>query len=546
MLRSALLFAFLVFRFALAQQSSVTLDDADRLLVYAGAWTHDSNGPSYLSSGSQSWTNDPTATVSFTEPMTGFDLCAGKKADRGTFSITIDGVQSGSGSEQGVNTQEGACEVVASVRNLSGGSHSVVLANSGSTYFAVDSVTIYNNQAMSSTVAAAETSNSETASPATTTARGRAATTSSFSMSILAASSASSSSSSSTAASGEPQEASTEQHHSKNRAAIIGGSLAGGIVLALLIAVAAWQVVKRHKSDRSNRDSFASAEYDGNPRIVDEKSFWSEKQPMSQAAGPAGGFSPSNSSNGITSSAALPRSTGFSNLHRRTGSKQDSLNSHTSEPYHPEILEHQPPIEPYYPARFTPTPESRRQSGASHKTTTSVSAHPAIQNVFNSPPRTTASESNIRHPYDFAPLRTKNSYERKIAAASANLPDFTPPRSVDAPIPRRNPTHLYPTHLQPRAISTASSAYPPTEGRSSVLPRHHSSADPYADSQSIHSNAYSGIEEEEDLEEEERRRRATRMSENPFETYSLYDRAQDSLEDRKTKSGTLGPAWQQD
>ena len=66
--------------------------------------------------------------------MTGFDLCAGKKADRGTFSITIDGVQSGSGSEQGVNTQEGACEVVASVRNLSGGSHSVVLANSGSTY----------------------------------------------------------------------------------------------------------------------------------------------------------------------------------------------------------------------------------------------------------------------------------------------------------------------------------------------------------------------------------------------------------------------------
>lgn len=540
MLRSIGFISTLLISFALAQ-SSVTLDDTDRLLAYAGSWTHDSNGPSYLYSGSQSWTNDPTATVSFAEPMTGFDLCAGKKADRGTFSITIDGVASGSGSQQGVNTQEGACEVVASVRNLSGGSHSVVLANSGSTYFAVDSITVYNDQATTSEPAVAAATQATTSSIST---RGRAATTSSFSMSILAASTSSSAAAvSSSSGTTESQEAESQPQHKNNRAAIIGGSLAGGLVLALLIAVAAWQIVKRQKADK--RDSFTSGGYDNGPRIIDEKNFWSEKQPMSQAAGPAGGYSPSNSSNGITSGAALPRSTGFSNLHRRTGSKQDSLNSHTSEPYNPEILEHQPPIEPYYPARFTPTPDSRRQSGASHRTTTSVSGvagHPVIQNVFNSPPR--SNTTNISHPYDVAPIKTKNSYETRLAAASANLPDFTPPYSANAPIPRRQPTHLYPIHQQPRAISTASSAYPPSEARSSVAPRLlQLQEDPYADSHSINSNAYSGIEEEEDAVEEERRRRATRMSENPFETYSLYERAHNSLETRKSKSGTLGPAW---
>lgn len=68
---------------------------------------------------------------------TGFDFCAGLKADRGTFTWTVDNVASGTGTELGGSMTESACSIVATVRNLDAGTHQVVIANTGGQYVSI-------------------------------------------------------------------------------------------------------------------------------------------------------------------------------------------------------------------------------------------------------------------------------------------------------------------------------------------------------------------------------------------------------------------------
>lgn len=240
------------------------------------------------------------------------------------------------------------------------------------------------------------------------------------------------------------------------KAAMIGGSIAGGIVAAILLAVSFWLFRRRQAGNRDSMlypDKFSPSAQD-----LDEKTFdWGEKRPLSTAAGPAGG---------------LPRSHGVANLHKRQISRQDSLESFT-EAFQPETLRHQPTVEPYYPGQFTPS------HSANPSMSSSINANVEFSNMHHSPPR---AARNIANPFDVAPLKTKTSYENRLAAASASLPDF---HDHARPIPRQPRTLLQPA---PRVYSEASSAYPATEARESHVDRH--------------STAYSGIEMEGDEEEE--------------------------------------------
>ena len=92
---------------AAAQSQTFTqnFDDTDPIITYSSGWEHQVgvNGPT---NGTQSYSREPAATYSFafTGQCTamkgrqelicvfvgpGFSICAGKKIDRGTFSVTM-------------------------------------------------------------------------------------------------------------------------------------------------------------------------------------------------------------------------------------------------------------------------------------------------------------------------------------------------------------------------------------------------------------------------------------------------------------------------
>lgn len=227
-----------------------------------------------------------------------------------------------------------------------------------------------------------------------------------------------------------------EEEGSGSKAAVVGGSVAGGVVAALLLGVAFWLFRRRQNADRDSMlypDKFSPSAED-----LDEKTFdWNEKRPLSTAAGPAGGLS---------------RSHGASNLHKRQISKQDSLESFT-EAYQPSPLAHPPTVEPYYPAQFTPT-HSHRNS---------------LNNAY---------PSNPINPF-VAPLRTKSSYDDRLAAASASLPDFhyesyntQSAYNTSQPIPRT-------LQIPKLRVNSEVSVYPATERESER-----------------HSVAYSGMDDD--------------------------------------------------
>jgi len=198
------------------QTFAQTFDDTDPLIDYSSGWEQQAglNGPT---DGTQSYSASPTASYSFTFAGTGFSICAGKKIDRGTFSVTIDDVLAGTGNQTSDSLNNSPpCETVFQVENLSPSGHTVVVTNTGSgrsPFLTLDAITLdvlVPNASSSASAASAASTSSTSAS-------------------------SSSSQPSSTVVSGAGASAAAQSNSGggSSTAAIAGGVVAGIVVIAL-------------------------------------------------------------------------------------------------------------------------------------------------------------------------------------------------------------------------------------------------------------------------------------------------------------------------
>lgn len=175
--------AFTSMATAQSQTFTQTFDDTDPLIKYSSGWAQEAglNGPT---NGTQSYSASSTASYSFEFSGTGFSICAGKKIDRGTFSVTIDDVLAGDGNQNSASPNNSPpCETVFEVENLSPSGHTVVVSNTGSgpsPFLTLDAITLdvlvpNASSSASSSAAASSSSVSTSSQPSSTIVSGAGA-----------------------------------------------------------------------------------------------------------------------------------------------------------------------------------------------------------------------------------------------------------------------------------------------------------------------------------------------------------------------------------
>jgi len=228
------IYGLLLLLWSAVNAQQITYDDSDfSFFTYSPAevWFHEDLAQPALYNGTQSYSSDTAALFSFVFTGVGFEICAGLKADRSTFNVTIDSVYNGEGSQYSSTATDAApaCSNVYSVSNLTYGSHTAVIQNTGSAYLALDSATI--DETDPASVVSSSSSSLETSQSSQTSASSSSfATSTSSSSSSLAPSAA--------------------QRGTSHTGAIAGG-VVGGVAAILIVLGLLFLLSRRRRRQRT-------------------------------------------------------------------------------------------------------------------------------------------------------------------------------------------------------------------------------------------------------------------------------------------------------
>ncbi|KAH8920623.1 hypothetical protein BT69DRAFT_1336236 [Atractiella rhizophila] len=124
-------------------------DDADQFITYSKGWTHLSNQGDIDRKGTESYTNDPNAYLSFpaqagVEQYYNVTIWAGKKADRGDFKFYVDDQYVGTGHEYDAAAHDATKSGIVFKKDgiKAEADSKFVLKNGGSHYISFDYVVI--------------------------------------------------------------------------------------------------------------------------------------------------------------------------------------------------------------------------------------------------------------------------------------------------------------------------------------------------------------------------------------------------------------------